>query len=149
MAIGALHQVLVHAVAEGLGKLRPRFVVARIAQVRLFFGQQELLFFRVMHGVAINAAHVVGLMRGTRKTTVLRVVLMAGQAGFRDFGSGKLLRHHDFRLIAAPGHVIRSGPVAGYAALLPGLGALAQGGFPVRSLFEIIEKLIVASFASL
>ena len=59
MAVAARQQALVHAVMNGLGKLRLHLQVATVAEHGLGHGQQCALHFRVVRGVAVDTADIV------------------------------------------------------------------------------------------
>ena len=71
VAIGALHQAFVHAMAERHRELRLLLEVAGVAKLRLSLDQQELLRLCVVRGMAGNAAHFILMMKRVRGLHVL------------------------------------------------------------------------------
>ena len=59
VAVIARNQAFVHPMMEGHRELRFLLGVARIAEFRLFFHQQEIRIFAVVGRMAVQAAHVV------------------------------------------------------------------------------------------
>jgi len=78
VAIGALHQPLIHFVMEGHGELRLDVGVALIAESRLGNREQLLLVHTGVNAVASDAAYVTLAVRRALKVRVLAI--MATQA---------------------------------------------------------------------
>jgi len=91
MTIAARYKALVHPVVEGHCKLRLLLQVAGVAEVRLRLNQQKLGFLGVVRGMAIQAAHIVVAVDGSREIHLLLAGFVAGHATIvHHLGGGSL-----------------------------------------------------------
>src|SRR5262249_29706946 len=95
VAIAALHHSFVHPVMERARELLGHFLVAAIAELRLFFLHQALAFFWMVRRVAIDAAHIVLEVCRTSIITVLFAVGVAAEAALADFFCRYILESED------------------------------------------------------
>jgi len=63
VTIGAGEQFFIHAMMKGLGKFGGNFLMASVTELRLRLAQNKFRSYGMVGGVAVNAAHVAGLMR--------------------------------------------------------------------------------------
>ena len=89
--------------------------MTRIAKIRLRFGQQELLCFRVMRRMTRNATHIVLRMDGVDRVHMLRAARVAPQTSIVDFFGRMLLKHKNLGLIPSTLYVVFAGTMAGFA----------------------------------
>src|SRR5579859_1148428 len=146
VAVGALHQALLDAMAERPGEILLGLGMATEAKLRLPLGQQGLRFPGMVGRVARDAAHAVDVVLGALEVGVLLAILMAGQAALagllrRRAGEGEYLR-----LVAAAFQVSPSRTVASFATLRSAFMAL-QGCLPVRRCLELLVDLFMAGLA--
>src|SRR4051812_2950221 len=100
MAIGALHQIFIHAMMERLAELRLNVSVAGVAKFWLFFHQQELRFGGVVRRMAVYTRNIIcGVLRAL-EIAVLLAILMTGQATRGNRGGRRTLEYKNLGLIA-------------------------------------------------
>ena len=63
VAVAALDQPLLYAMMKWLGKVRLRRGVAAVTQLGLVLHQQALRLFGMVRGMAVQASHVIAVMR--------------------------------------------------------------------------------------
>ena len=149
VAVGALDEILIHAMVERHLELRFLLQVARITKLRLRLDEQELRLRGVVRRVARNATDVVFGMDRIDGFHVLNATGMAGQATVVDFLGGVILEDEDLGFIAAALDVSQAGAVASFASLMRRAALGVQGGLPVRSFLPIIVEVLMAGLASL
>ena len=144
VAVGALHQPLVHFVVEGHGELRLDVGVALVAERRLCSLQQRI-FFAGMNVMAADAAYVPLTMCRALEVGMLAVV--AALAHTIHFIRRRLDRVKDLGGIAAAFNV----RLAGSMACLAGDSGLAMllGQFAVRIGTEPLRLRFMAAGANL
>jgi len=92
VAVGALHQALVHAVVERHIELRLLRQMARIAKLGLGLHQQEIGVFTVVRRMAGDATDLVPRVLGVERVHVLRAARMTAQAARVNFFRGGFLK---------------------------------------------------------
>src|SRR5258707_11786879 len=143
VAIGALHETLVHAMFEGHGKLRSHIGVAAIAEIGLQLGEKCLGGLSLVNGVTVCADDVALGVRRPPNVGAREILAVAGEAAIKN-----LLRLHngvcmgDGRFSTASLHMLLARSVTTFAAgslrrLLAGGDApvmriLEKGGHDVR-----------------
>jgi hypothetical protein len=80
MAVRALDEPFVHAMAKRHGELRPLLLMAPIAELRLRPHQQEFPGFRVMCRMARSAGDIISRMQRFDDVQLLGATRMAAQA---------------------------------------------------------------------
>lgn len=130
-------------------ELRFLLQMAGIAKFRLGLGQQKLFRFRVVRRMAGDAAHVVLRVQRVDGVHVLRSTNMAGHAARIDVFCRGVLEGEDFGYVAAAGDVLRTGPMATFAALVRGAAFGVEGGFPVRRFLPAVVDFLVTGLAGL
>jgi len=91
MTIAARYQAFVHPVVEGHCKLRLLLRVTGVAEVRLRLNEQKLGYLGVMGGMAIQAAHIVVAVDGSREIHLLLAGFVAGHTTIvHHLGGGSL-----------------------------------------------------------
>src|SRR5579859_1572038 len=146
VAVGALHQALLDAMAERPGEILLGLGMATEAKLRLPLGQQVLRFPGMVSRVARDAAHAVDVVLGALEVGVLLAKLMARQTALagllrRRAGEGEYLR-----LVAAALQVSPARTMASLATLHSAFMAL-QGCLPVRRCLELLVDLFMAGLA--
>ena len=148
VAIRALHQPLVHTMAEWPGEILPDFGVAGVAKQRLFLHHQELGLLGMVRRMARYATHIVNIVLRPSEVCVLFPVFVALHAARADLlGCGRL-EAEDLALVASPRNVLRSRPMAAFATL-PFRMLGVQGGLPMRSALEGLEHILMATLTGI
>ena len=149
VAIVALHYSFIDAMMKGTIELLFGFQMATVAELRLLLLHQELAFFGVVRGMAVDAAHIVLQVRGSRKITMFFSVRMAVQATL----AGRLRRNgfkSDYlRLVPTAFDMFLAGTMTGLAALPLRPALVLQCGNEVRRTLKVLKDVFVTSFASL
>ena len=148
VAVGALHQLLIHAVMERHFELSLLLQVTRITKLRLRLGQQEFRILGMVRRVARRAGNIALRVQRVDCVHVLRAACMARQAALVDFFRGMVRKNKNFRLVAATGHVLRAGPMASFASLVRWSSPCVKGRLPVRRFFPAVVNLFVAGLAN-
>jgi hypothetical protein len=147
MAIAASQQTLVHAVTEGLGKIRLLVRVAAIAQVRLLGHEQRSPFLGEMRGMARDTANAVGGVRRVDEIGMLAVALVAFQTPRADNIRGCVLEAENLRLVTAAFDVGRSWTMASFATVGFSPGSCFEDAVPMPRPLQVFEYIFVAGLA--
>ena len=132
VAVGAGHQLFIHAMMERLGEFGGDFLMASVAKLRLRFSQNEFLCSGMMDGVTVNATQVAGLVCRAEKIAVFLTILMAGEAVGGDVFCSDAAKREDFCRIASLG-VLAAGAMAALAGISFTNGLRAERYLAVRS----------------
>jgi hypothetical protein len=100
-----------------------------------------------MGRVAIEAADVAAGVGGFGKMGLLVAFAVASQTTGAGFLPGMIFEDEYLGFVAATFHVLGSGAVAGFAALLRGAGILIKGGLPVGRFLPAVLNLFMACLA--
>lgn len=147
VTIRALDEPLVHTMVEGHFELGLFSQMARVAELRLCFHQQELFGLRMVRRVAGDAADIVSRVDRVDRIHMLRATGVATQAAIDNRFCGNVLECEDLGDIAAAIDVRLAGTMASFAALLGWAAQFVERGFPVRGLFPSSINVVVARFA--
>src|SRR5690348_8753012 len=85
VAVLALYEAFVHAMAEWFAEFRFLLVMAAIAELRRLLDQERALHFSDVRRMAIDARHAVAGMGAARPVAVLLAEFVATQAAAADF----------------------------------------------------------------
>jgi hypothetical protein len=147
VAIGALDEAFIYSMVERHIKLSFLRKMARIAKLGLSFHQQEFFCFRMMRGMAGNAADVILRMQRIDGIHVFGGTGVARQAAGVDLLRRVILEDKYFGDIPATSHVRRSGPMTAFASLVRRAAFRIERGLPVRTLLPGAVNVVVASLA--
>ena len=117
VTVAALHEPFVDAVMKRPVELLFCFKVTAVAELRLFFLHQKLIFFRVVRVVAIRAAHVVLQMRRSSEIAVFFAVLMTGQTAVADLFRRSVLERENLSLVSPAVDMCFPWSMAGFASV--------------------------------
>lgn len=149
MAIGALNEALVHAMAEGHRELSPLLLMARITECRLRLGQQEFTSRRMVGRMAGRAGDVVSRMQRIDDVQLLRSTGMAAKALGIDLFRAGLREKEQLGRIRGVGDVIGGGAVTCFAALLGRASALVIRSRPMTGFLPAFILAGVTIFTGL
>lgn len=147
VAIAARDQAFIHLVVERHIERGLSVGVALEAESRLRNLQQIFFFLALMSAMAADTADVrLGVGRAVKVRVRSRVT---GQAlGVNLFG--RVLRGIEYLArVAAARHVLRSGTMAAFAALMGGSSFGIECGLPVRRFLPSVVEIFVARLTSL
>ena len=148
VAIGALHESLVHAVPRGHFELCPDIRMATVAQIGLFLRQQKLGSGGMVHRVATGARYVVQGVLAPPDIGLVEIACVARQAGFHDrLGLHQGKGSRDGGLTAARRHVCRARTVAPLATRPLGSFLAGRDALVVRVLVEVEPHVGMARLA--
>jgi len=147
VAIAARDQAFVHLVVERHIERRLGVGVALEAERRLRSLQQRFFFLALMNAVAANTADLrLGMGRAVKVRVRSRVTGQAHGVNIFD----RVLRGIEYLArVAAARHVLRSGTVAAFAALMGGSSFGIECGLPVRRFLPCVINFLVTGFAGL
>ena len=149
VAIGALDQAFIHAVVKRHLELGFLLQVARVAELRLRFGQKKLFCFRMVWRMAGNATDVILRVYRVDGVHVLRAPGVARHAARIDFLGRSVLEGEDFGYVPAARYVVGTGAVATFATLVRRTAFGIESSLPVRRFFPAIVDFLVAGLAGL
>ena len=150
MAVGALHQTLVHPVVKGFSKVRLGRGVASVTQLGLALHQEVLFLLGVMRGMAVEAPDVAAGVRRFGKMG-LRMCFSVATETARTARLPRLpLEAEYLALVTAARHMFRTRTMAAFTTLLRGAAFFfIQSGLPMRRFLPAVVNFLVTGFAGL
>src|SRR5215831_6635585 len=133
MTVGAAYQALVHAMVEGLGKIRLNLQMTAITKLRLRRSQELVFHFGIVDGVAVNAPNIIFQVVRTQEVGMLFAELMAAQTTLGGFLARQTGEADDLGRIGRFS-VLFAGSMTRFASLPLRACVLGQIGLPVRPL---------------
>ncbi len=121
--------------------------MAGVAKFGLRLDQQKLLGRGVVRGMTRDTAHVALGMQGIYGLHMLGAGRVAGHAAIINFFGGMVFEDENLGDIAGAGDMGRSGTMAPFASLMGWPAIRVQCRLPVRGLFPIVVKVLVARLA--
>jgi len=149
MAIGALNQAFVHPMMKRHLELRLLRQVARVAQLRLRFYQQEFSGLCVVRRMAVYATYSVLAMYGVDGVHMLGAAGVTAKARVIYGFDRSLLEYKNLADIPAAFNVRPARAMARFASLLRRSPLGVEGSFPMWRLRPVVVDIFVAGLTSL
>src|SRR6266566_1780600 len=143
VAVRTLNQALFHTMPKWPVEVLFDIGMAAIAQLGLFFHQQELLLLGMMRRVAGDAAYIINIVLRSVKVGMFFSIFMTTEAAVADLLRRFVFKSEYLAFVSPALNVFLAWAVAGLAAL-PFRSFLGEGCFPVWSRLEILEDVFVA-----